>query len=488
MQINASTNMQFKLIRQTIFILLLAACFASAAQAQLTLTLTSVPSNTPKDAVIYVAGTFNNWAPGDPAFALKKGENGRYGITLNPPAGMHKFKFTRGAWANVEGNASGTFRPDRVLDYDGKSASVELSVLSWEDLGPGNPTNPNSTAAPNVKIISNAFNIPQLNRNRRVWIYLPPDYETSTKKYPVLYLHDAQNLFDVTTGAFGEWKIDETLNEKHKQGDYGCIAVGVDNGGGERLNEYSPWINTQYGGGLGDEYVDFLVNTLKPYIDANYRTLPGRNATGIMGSSMGGLLSMYALSERQDVFSKAGIFSPAFWFAGNKPVEHVASRPKKGAVKVYFLAGGAEPAYVASDMKAVSDAMKTAGFGDAEKRTLIPSDGQHSEWFWAREFPAAYTWLFAGAATSTKNKKRPKKTGLQIFPNPAGSWVRIAGLEPGEPVDVQIVGADGRLWHDATQRSDAALWTGDLPGGFYVVKLRTDDETGWTSEKLIVAE
>ena len=90
-----------------------------------------------------------------------------------------------------------------------------------------------------------------------------------------------------------------------------CIVVGIDNGGADRLNEYSPWVNAQYGGGQGDEYIEFLVSTLKPYIDANYRTLPGRNTTGIMGSSMGGLISMYGFSERQDIFAKAGMFSPA---------------------------------------------------------------------------------------------------------------------------------------------------------------------------------
>jgi predicted alpha/beta superfamily hydrolase len=440
----------------------------SALQAQLTLKVTAIPVNTPAGATIYVAGNFNNWNAADATKTLTK--NGtEYTIVLNPTPGTVEFKFTRGGWPSVEGNANGTYLPNRTFNYTGAPQTVNLTILSWEDLGGGG--NNNSTAAPNVVVMNTSFYMPELNRNRRIIMYLPPDYANSNKSYPVLYMHDAQNLFDAAT-AFGgnEWKVDESLNTLFQQGDYGCIVVGIDNSA-YRLDEYSPWINPDYGGGQGDEYVDFLVNTLKPYIDANYRTLPGRNTTGIMGSSMGALISMYGFSERQDIFSKVGVFSPAFWFAGTEPANHVATHPKQGAARVYLLAGGDEPAYVATDMQTVSTAMTTAGFGANERFYTVVPGGQHSEWFWAQEFPDAYVWLFQGAVSSTQSGgTKPAK--VEIFPNPAGSWIRFAGVDSNSKIRIKVMSAEGALRRDTTQNAGEAFWTGDLPAGMYIVKVK----------------
>ncbi len=468
-----------KLLRVTLFLLF--AVF-STANAQLTLKVNSIPLNTPSGANIHAVGTFNNWNSGDPATILTSLGNGQYSITLNPPAGEVKFKFTRGSWATVEGNANGGFLPDRVHNYNGQPTTLELSILTWEDLGGGGG---GGTAAPNVFVMDDDFYMPQLNRNRRIWVYLPPDYQTTTKKYPVLYMHDGQNLFDVATTAFGtEWEVDESLNELHQQGDYGCIVVGIDNGGVDRLNEYSPWVNTQYNaGGQGDEYLDFIVNTLKPHVDSAYRTLPGRLTTGIMGSSMGGLISMYAFSERQDVFSKAGVFSPAFWFAGANPASHTASHPKQGEARVYFLAGGDEPNYVETDMQEVADAMTTAGFSASEKYFYVPNDGSHNEAFWQREFPDAYEWLFQNAVTSVTLPKN-KREQLEIFPNPTSSWVRFSGINAGERVDLQILGSDGKIWRDTFAIGGEPVWTGDLPAGFYVVKVKRKGGK-WVTGKMV---
>ncbi len=444
------------------------------ANAQLTLRVNAIPGNTPPGANIHVAGTFNNWNPGDATKILTALGGGQYQIVLTPPLGEVKFKFARGSWATVEGNANGGFLPDRILNYNGQPTTVDLNILSWEDLG---TSGGNGTAAPNVQVLDNSFYIPQLNRNRRIWLYLPPDYQATAKKYPVLYMQDGQNLFDQTTSFAGEWELDESLNELQAQGDWGCIVAGIDNGGQYRLDEYSPWLNPQYGGGQGDEYLEFIVNTLKPYIDANFRTLPGRLTTGIGGSSMGGLISMYALAERQDVFSKAAIFSPAFWFADAEPANHVASHFKQGNVRVYFLSGADEEAdgnqsnYVVEDMQSVANAMITAGFSPSEKSFNVINDGQHSEWFWAREFPDAYEWLFADF-TSPSNEPNLTSPMLEIFPNPASTWVRFSGVGAGEKMDLQIFGSDGKLWRDTSFRGAEQVWTGDLPLGLYFVKAR----------------
>lgn len=459
---------------------LLAICMAwTVSFAQLTIKISAVPPNTPAGSSIYVAGSFNTWNAADPAKILTKSGN-TWSITFTPPTGTVEFKFTRGSWATVEGNANGTYLPNRTTTYNGTAKTLDLTVESWEDQGAGS----NSTAAANVQIMDNSFYMPQLNRNRRIWLYLPPDYLTSTKHYPVLYMHDAQNLFDVATSFSGEWKVDESLNTLFQQGDYGCIVVGIENGGAYRLDEYSPWVNSQYGGGQGGQYVDFLVNTLKPYIDANYRTLPGRQSTGIMGSSMGGLISMYAFSERQDIFAKAGIFSPAFWFAGSNPANHVAAHTKQGNARVYFLAGATEDDTMVPDMQAVIDAMTTAGFQPAEKHVKIAADGQHSEWFWAREFPDAYVWLFQDAVTATNNGGSHQSDNLEIFPNPAGDWLRITGIETSQKLQVRILGSDGKLWKDTTQAENESIYTGDLPRGFYVVKARAKGGK-WQTAKLV---
>jgi Predicted hydrolase of the alpha/beta superfamily len=235
----------------------------------------------------------------------------------------------------------------------------------------------------------------------------------------------------------------------------------------------------------------FITSTLKPYIDANYRTMPGRLGTAIAGSSMGGLISMYALAERQDVFSKAGVFSPAFWFSKGQAAVHVSAHPKQGSARVYFLAGadeendGSASNYVVEDMQAVANAMSAAGFGPSERAFNVVSDGKHSEWFWRREFPSAYQWLFANLSTSVATADVPN---LEIFPNPSSTWVRFSGFDADADMQVQVYGADGKLWQDTVLRPSQPLWAGDLPHGFYFVKARTVGGAEWAVARLVRAK
>lgn len=132
---------------------------------------------------------------------------------------------------------------------------------------------------------------PQLKTTKKIWVYLPKNYKTSDKKYPVIYMHDAQNLFDAKTSFAGEWNIDETLDSLKKQ----AIVIGIEHGNEKRLEELTPFPNEKYGGGKADDYLEFMVITLKPYVDKNYRTKPNANNTVIFGSSLGGLVSYYAV-------------------------------------------------------------------------------------------------------------------------------------------------------------------------------------------------
>ena len=380
-------------------------CAAAPADAQLTVRLTGVPPSTPAGATIYVAGSFNGWNPGDAAYALAVTPGGGYAITLpDSVRGAVEFKFTLGSWETVETTAAGGDVPNRSVTIPAAGAATATArVEGWRNGKPPAPRH--STRSASVSVLSDSFPIPQLARTRRVWIYLPPGYDTSSTRYPVLYMHDGQNVFDDSTSFVGEWGVDESLDSLRALGDRGVIVVAVDHGASRRLDEYDPWRNPnpRLGGGEGDAYVEFLVQTLKPYIDGHYRTLPDREHTGIMGSSMGGLISLYAALKHPDVFGRVGVFSCACWVA-DPPIFAYArrARPPRPPPRFYFVAGELEATdrRPVRDQQRVIDTLVAAGFPRAALRSLVAADGKHAEWFWRREFPAAYRWLFRDTSTS----------------------------------------------------------------------------------------
>ena len=146
-----------------------------------------------------------------------------------------------------------------------------------------------STASKNVSTFT--IDAPQLNCTKKIWLYLPKEYATSKKKYPVIYMHDAQNLFDAETAYAGEWNIDEKLDSLNAQ----VIVVGIEHGNEKRIDELTPFKNEKRGGGNGDNYLEFIVKTLKPKIDSTYRTKSNAVNTVIMGSSLGGLIAIFFL-------------------------------------------------------------------------------------------------------------------------------------------------------------------------------------------------
>ncbi len=415
---------------------------AIIAFTQLTINVTSIPVNTPLADKIYIAGTFNNWNPGDTSMILKRQNDGSYRIVLTPSTGTHKCKFTRGSWATVEGTAQGTVIQDRVFEYNGTPSTISWTIAGWENQGTAT-----STAAVNVRIINAAFDIPQLKRTRRIWIYTPPQYQAdTTQRFPVFYMQDAQNLFDKTTSFSGEWEVDETLNKLAQQGDKGCIVVGIDNGGANRLNEFSPWRNARYGGGEGALYAKFIVETLKPYIDQHYRTKPDRLNTAVGGSSMGGLISMYIATEYQHIFSKALIFSPSFWF-NDSSYTHILIKGNRQPMRYYLMAGLPEDnGSVVQDLNKMEKMLLGIGLTPKLNYLIVPKvDGQHAEWFWAREFGDAYKWLFA--ENSTKIGTIDISDKIILSPNPADSIVRLETRENLRYVNILIYDMLGRLMH-----------------------------------------
>lgn len=237
------------------------------------------------------------------------------------------------------------------------------------------------------------FNIkaPQLNTTRKIWIYLPKNYQDSNKKYPVIYMHDAQNLFDSKTSFAGEWNVDEKLDSINAQ----VIVVGIENGGEKRLEELTPFKNEKYGGGKADGYLDFIVTTLKPEIDKKYRTKTNAKNTTIMGSSLGGLTSFYAILKYPKTFGKAGVFSPAFWINRNE-INNYMSNSKKINAKIYFLCGDSE----GNDDDMVNDLNHMEKLLNTNRcyclnlnKKVIVKGGQHNEKLWRDGFDDAIIWL-----------------------------------------------------------------------------------------------
>lgn len=259
-----------------------------------------------------------------------------------------------------------------------------------------------STRSANVTVLNEAMAMPSLGRKRRIWLYLPPDYQSSGRRYPVIYMQDGQNLSDRATSYAGEWQVDETLNRLAAAGDTGALVVGIDNGGENRTAEYHsrlPWSGQP---GQADAYLSFLIDTLKPLIDRRFRTKKDPAHTLIMGASSGATLALYAGIMRPDVFGRVGAFSTPLWLDPRLDQLARTQKPYRRGSRVFLVSGrdervGDEPKGIfAKDQPTMVEALVAVGYRpDRDVRSRIVSDGTHSEGFWAREFEGAYRFLTA---------------------------------------------------------------------------------------------
>lgn len=241
---------------------------------------------------------------------------------------------------------------------------------------------------------------PQLDNYRDLLVLLPPSYnEQQSRRYPVLYMHDGQNLFDFATSFSREWYVDETMYRYMAAEGIEAIIVGIPNTP-SRIDEYSPWISKQLGGGCGDLYLDFVVSTIKPLIDADFRTLKGRKHTGIMGSSMGGLISLYALMKRPQTFGFAGAMSPSVWFANRAIVHLIEGMERLPDCRLYLDGGHHEMnerfnKYYLQSMRWLRDVLVDKGYKLDDALMYVEDEhGHHNEDSWARRFPEAMRFLF----------------------------------------------------------------------------------------------
>jgi predicted alpha/beta superfamily hydrolase len=355
----------------------------------------------PLDKNVYISGSFNQWGLGDKAWPMTMLPDGSYAARL--PAwvrGNYEFKFHLGDWAFEAINERGSKLGNFSHSFSPRKPTFEVLIQGW--LGVTAWPKAGSTAPVGVSIFSDDMRMPQLNRNRRIWVYLPPDYGQSAKRYPVIYMHDGQNVFDKATSFVGEWGVDETLNRLAAGGDYGAIVIAIDNGGRNRDEEYHPIHPDTGRPGKADAYLDFIVKTLKPLVDSVFTTKPDRLNTAIIGASSGGSISLYAALKFPDVFGKAALFSTPLWLEPRFDVMASTINAHRPDTKLWFICGATEkvgtgPAGMfAKDQPAMIDALAAAGFSRTTQLSAsIDPTGQHGEAFWGPKFEEAYKWLFS---------------------------------------------------------------------------------------------
>ncbi len=363
--------------------LLFSQSFLLFGQLKVSFISRQIPPSKDLSVHLFLAGDFNGWNPANKAFELMPDSTANYRLTYTFQPGKYQFKITRGSWLSVESNTTGGPVENRSLKLS-HDTTIQLTIAGWQDNF--KPAEKQHTASANVHILSDTFRMPQLGKTRRVWVYLPADYAVSGKKYPVIYMQDGQNLFDEFTSAYGEWGIDELLDKMPAKDQ--CIVVGIDHGGDYRITEYDPY-DTKYGKGRGDDYVEFLVKSLKPYIDHHYRTRPDARHTTIAGSSMGGLISMYAILKYPHVFGNGGIFSPAFWISPEIYQYASASKIPQGA-RIYFVCGDAESDDMVADMHKMVLIARSKGLSPSNTPEVNVKGAKHNEKQWNGDFPEFY--------------------------------------------------------------------------------------------------
>jgi predicted alpha/beta superfamily hydrolase len=428
-------------------------CFAT-----MTIQIVSTPHLTPILDTLYIAGTFNNWQENDPMYMCHPDANGWSVEISAQEASILEFKFTRGSWSRVEGDAMGNYIANRSAPMI-YGTTLEVAITGWEDL-PGA-----HTVASNVKILDSNFWMPQLNRSRRIWIQLPDNFENNNQTYPVWYMMDGQNTMDLASSFAGEWQIDESILAMQPLSCQEAIIIGIDNGGTHRIDEYSPWINSTYNeGGEGAAFVDFLVETLKPYIDASYPTLTDAEHTCIAGSSLGALIATYAMCRHPNVFGRGGMFSPAYWF-NPEIFAYASSHPLSATARIYFVAGTNESDDMVPDMTAMESTIQSAGIVSPTTYLITHADGAHSEWYWRREFPAAYTWLTQCDQTDISEANPARFT---VYPNPVNDtiYVEFPNNFAGQ---LLIMDTSGRILHTHSPLGSMTLSLSSYPKGAYSV-------------------
>ena len=317
---------------------------------------------------------------------LEKRKNGYWEKTLEFEKRTNlAYKITRGSWETEEALADGTVRGNRYHTVK-KHHIIDIKIDNWRDVvfkAEGGITG-------NIRYHQD-FEAKHLRYKRTLAVWLPPAYETfKRKRYPVLYMHDGQNIFDPVT-AFGgvEWQMDETADQLIKERKIEeIIVVGIYNTP-DRLKEYADTSK-------GRRYMQFLVNEVKPFIDKTYRTRPEREHTAVMGSSMGGLISLYLVWRYSIVFSKAGCLSSTLSWRHGEVLNMIKNEPEPSQpIYIYFDHGGVGEGLVLPYFRKLRQLLLKSGYRDgADFECFFDKKGDHSERAWAKRIWRPLIFMF----------------------------------------------------------------------------------------------
>ncbi len=338
---------------------------------------------------VYISGNFNNWRTQDKKFMMEQIGANLYKFVF-PSDFVYPeellYKFTKGDWSEVEIGKNNEITSNRSTRLH--SGIINEYVPKWRKNWL--PFKPNYL--PKVLLISDEFEIPQLNKTRKIWALLPHDYDSSTESYPVMYLQDAQNLFN-ENAKYGNWEIDKKLAVMAEYKIGKIIIIAIEHAEEDRIKEYNVG-KTVLGKGQGKKYIRFVTETLKPFVDNNFRTKKEREFTGIGGSSMGGLVSLFSGLRYPEIYGKLMIFSPSLWVVPKLKIE--SDTVASSDTKIYLYAGGDESDTMIEHVKSFKKNMIASEFiKDKMKINLsINMEGKHSETYWSDEFPKAIEWLF----------------------------------------------------------------------------------------------
>ena len=232
-------------------------------------------------------------------------------------------------------------------------------------------------------------------------VYRPPGYGNDTsRRFPVLYLHDGQNVFDRATAATGEeWSVDETAERLIEAGEIEpLLIVGIYNAGVRRVDQYTPTRDPRKQiGGKADAYARMLVNEIKPFIDRRYRTLRSAANTGLGGSSLGGLLTMHLGLRYHTVFNRLAVLSPSVWWDDRAIVREVHELKAKLPLRIWLDSGTAEGADVTRDTRLLRDALVSKGWVIGRDLSYLEAEGGgHNEQSWATRVEGVLRFLFPG--------------------------------------------------------------------------------------------
>ncbi|HYF14409.1 MAG TPA: alpha/beta hydrolase-fold protein [Phycisphaerales bacterium] len=373
---------------------------------------------------IYLAGTCNGWNPGDPKWRLEPQSDMQWRIHVPKQSGGFEFKFTRGSWALEELRADLSVPANRFIDpipassvKHGEAPKIELVVERWGDERKGNP---DLEARDPYRAIKAAGTVKRLQvqggvgdaagTTRDLLVWLPPGYDdpsNATRVYPVLYMFDGQNLFEKHPDVPAEWKADETAKNLVEFGRIEpLVIVGIPHSGATRTAEYlppAPGVEPIPGvKGEGDRTLEWLEAEVMPRVRASFRVASEPSRVGVGGSSLGGLMALYAAQTRPGVFGRVLAESPALHFQNGAYWRALFEQPGGvGDHRVYIAIGGREgfdntelsERYLGQVRRVVQTLRRRV----AEERHLKyveVADAVHNEEAWAKRFGDALRFLF----------------------------------------------------------------------------------------------